>query len=45
MQKEARKQLGVIGAAMLLPMSVLAANNSFVGTTGIAGSLTPPRKV
>ena len=44
MQKEARKQLGVIGAAMLLPMSVLAANNSFVGTTGIAGSLTPPQK-
>lgn len=44
MQKEARKQLGVIGAAMLLPMSVLAANNSFVGTTGIAGSLTPPEK-
>lgn len=43
MQKEARKQLGVIGAAMLLPMSVLAANNSFVGTTGIAGSL-PPQK-
>ena len=43
MQKEARKQLGVIGAAMLLPMSVLAADNSLVGTTGIAGSLTPPR--
>lgn len=41
MQKEARKQLGVIGAAMLLPMSALAADNNFVGSTGIAGSLKP----
>ena len=41
MQKEAKKQLGIIGATILLPISSLAANNNYVEATCVAGSLMP----